>query len=121
MSCKKCDKAQDEGIGYFLRIDGANVKIIACVEHFQQIQAIVRADIAQDLMSVQEVWYFVKNGVAHIQNRIDLSLSGQERQSECGRAGILVTEGEKYTAEQVVSDNRLLCRYCMEKAGSNGN
>lgn len=45
MSCEACDKAQDEGMGYYIRIGNANVKVSACEKHFSQLQGLVRAGI----------------------------------------------------------------------------
>ncbi len=48
MSCDKCDEAQNNGNVYFMRIGRANVAIVACEEHFREVQRLIKAGMAVD-------------------------------------------------------------------------
>lgn len=38
MSCKDCDKMDEENKVYYFRFGTANIGIIACEEHFKQVR-----------------------------------------------------------------------------------
>lgn len=43
MSCENCDKYQDTGQGYYIRIGNGNVYVQACEKHFRELKGMVRA------------------------------------------------------------------------------
>lgn len=38
MSCEKCEEMQESSNVYYIRVDKANVGILACEEHFMKVR-----------------------------------------------------------------------------------